>query len=115
MIAEDEIAAQAARIIRELPEHPAPRRFCFAGWDLHDYQRLEARIGRAGIPAYRRILPDKFNPCRAAGACLCPANSMRGGHESGPRRPLSQLLGEGCLARKACSLPLSQLWERGRG
>jgi hypothetical protein len=58
MIAEDEIAAKAARILRELPEHPAPRRFCFAGWELHDYQRLEARIGRAGIPAFRRILPD---------------------------------------------------------
>jgi hypothetical protein len=59
MIAEEEIAAQAARILRELPDHPAPRRFCFAGWGLQDYQRLEARLCRAGTPALRRILPDE--------------------------------------------------------
>jgi hypothetical protein len=59
MIAEEEIAAQATRILRELPEHPAPRRFCFAGWGLQDYQRLEARLCRTGVPALRQILPDE--------------------------------------------------------
>ncbi len=59
MIAEEEIAAQAARILRELPEHPAARRFCFAGWKHQDYLKLEARLRRAGTPAYRHVLPDE--------------------------------------------------------
>jgi len=59
MVSEDEIAAKAARILRELPEHPAPRRFCFAGWKLQDYQRLEARLKLANTPALRSILPDE--------------------------------------------------------
>jgi hypothetical protein len=58
MIAEHEIDAQATRILRELPEHPAPRRFCFAGWDLNDYHRLEARLRGDGTPALRHVLPD---------------------------------------------------------
>jgi len=58
MIAEEEIEIQALRILRELPEHPAPRRFCFAGWELADYQRLELRLDRAGTPALRHVLPD---------------------------------------------------------
>jgi hypothetical protein len=58
MIDDHEIDAQAARILRELPQHPAPRRFCFAGWDVSDYQRLEARLCVEGPPALRYVLPD---------------------------------------------------------
>jgi hypothetical protein len=59
MIADDEIARQAARILRELPQHPAARRFCFAGWDRRDYLRLEAQICLSGTPTLRRVLPDE--------------------------------------------------------
>ena len=58
MVAEEEIEAQAARILRELPEHPAARRVCFADWEFGDYQRLEARLCHTGVPALRSILPD---------------------------------------------------------
>jgi hypothetical protein len=53
-----EIEIQAARILREFPEHPAARRFCFAGWAIEDYQRLIARLGEAGIGLLRALLPD---------------------------------------------------------
>jgi hypothetical protein len=59
MVTELEIAAQAARILRELPHHPAARRFCFAGWQMPDYQRLEAQLCLAGTPSFRRVLPDE--------------------------------------------------------
>jgi hypothetical protein len=59
MVADDEIARQAARIVRELPAHPAARRFCFAGWDRRDYLRLEAQICSSGTPSLRRVLPDE--------------------------------------------------------
>jgi hypothetical protein len=59
MVAEQEIAAQAARILRELPAHPAARRFCFAGWDQRDYLRLEARLSVANTPTLRHVLPDE--------------------------------------------------------
>jgi hypothetical protein len=59
MVSETEIAAQAARILRELPEHPAPRRFCFAGWSRPDYERLEQQLARAETPALRQVLPDE--------------------------------------------------------
>ena len=59
MVGEQEIAAQAARILQELPAHPAARRFCFAGWDQCDYRRLEATLSLAGIPSLRHVLPDE--------------------------------------------------------
>lgn len=59
MIADDEIAHQAARILRELPRHPAARRFCFAGWEWRDYARLDAQLCRSGTPTLRRVLPDE--------------------------------------------------------
>jgi hypothetical protein len=59
MVADDEIRAQAARILRELPAHPAARRFCFAGWDRRDYQGLDAQLCRSGTPTLRRLLPDE--------------------------------------------------------
>jgi hypothetical protein len=59
MVSDTEIAAQAARILRELPQHPAPRRFCFAGWQLADYERLERQLARDETPALRQILPDE--------------------------------------------------------
>ena len=58
MVTEEEITAQAIRILKEMPEHPAPRRFCFAGWDVSDYQRLEARLCREGRPFLHYVLPD---------------------------------------------------------
>ena len=59
MVAEKEIAAQAARILRELPAHPAARRFCFAGWERRDYLLLEAKLSLAGTPTLRHVLPDE--------------------------------------------------------
>lgn len=59
MVDEREIEVQATRILRELPEHPAARRFCFAGWELQDYQRLEARLCLADRPLLRYVLPDE--------------------------------------------------------
>jgi hypothetical protein len=59
MVSECEIAAQAARILRELPEHPAARRFCFAGWQRPDYERLDQQLARAATPALHQVLPDE--------------------------------------------------------
>ncbi len=59
MVADEEIAAQATRILRELPAHPAARRFCFAGWDRRDYLRLDAQLCLSGTPTLRRVLPDE--------------------------------------------------------
>jgi len=59
MVAENEIAAQAARILRELPAHPAARRFCFAGWEKRDYLLLEAKLSLASTPTLRHVLPDE--------------------------------------------------------
>jgi hypothetical protein len=58
MIDPAEIEVQAVRILREFPEHPAARRFCFAGWVIEDYQQLLARLGEAGIALLRAVLPD---------------------------------------------------------
>lgn len=58
MIRDEEIDAQATRILRELPEHPAPRRFCFADWEAADYHRLVDRLCQAGVSALHYVLPD---------------------------------------------------------
>lgn len=58
MITDAEIETQALRIVRELPAHPAARRFCFLGWHAEDYHRLAARLCQAGLPMLRAVLPD---------------------------------------------------------
>ena len=58
MIDQTEIEIQAARILREFPQHPGARRFCFAGWAIEDYHQLIARLGEAGISLLRAVLPD---------------------------------------------------------
>lgn len=54
----DQIQHQFHRILRELPDHPAARRFCFLDWSHDHYCSLAKLLLECGQPLLVNVLPD---------------------------------------------------------